>query len=91
MFDWINGLFTDVDNTIHTGVSVVAVIWFLVNSHRGNWAATRIVISAVMSAVVIAVVWNINLFAKKAETDFKSGAPSVVVTVAPPSSTLVHI
>lgn len=79
MLDWISNFASDLDVTLKSVFTVVATIVFIVLSHKGGWAVARVIISAVVAAGLIAVVWNMNLFAKRVETDIKNSSPSVVV------------
>ncbi|MBA3019634.1 hypothetical protein [Propionicimonas sp.] len=91
MFDLFNSLAGQTDAAVKGGVTLLAVIFFLINSARGNWALARIIGSAVGAALVVAIVFALPFIAKKVETDIKS-APAIVVTADPASpSTIVHI
>lgn len=82
MLGWISNVSIELENTIKTVMSVVAVIVFIVNSHKGGWSVGRVVVSALVAGGVMALVWNLDLFAKRVETDIKS-APAIVATVNP--------
>lgn len=85
MLDWISSFATEVDTTLKTVFTVVATIVFIMMSAKGSWTAARVIISAIVAAGLIAIVWNLKIFANRVETDFKA-APAIVVTYVPQSS-----
>lgn len=83
MFDWIGSLASEVDFTFKLVVSVVAGIIALYLCHKGGWALSRIIISVLSVAFLVVAITNMNVFAKKIETDVKKAAPAIVQVVAP--------
>lgn len=90
MLDWISSFASQLDTTLKTVFTVVATIVFIIMSSKGGWTAARVIISAIVAAGLIAIVWNLKLFASRVETDIKS-APAIVVTYTPPPPTRVAV
>lgn len=80
MLDWINNLTSEAMATLKVVATLVAAVIFLVSSAKGEWALARIIVSGVVAAVVVAIVWTIPVMASKVQTELKS-APAVGVTV----------
>lgn len=75
MFDWIQNLAIEAETTGKVVISALAffvVVWLC---HKGGWALARIIISAISIAILLAVLWNLDLFASRFETEIRGGAP----------------
>ncbi len=64
MFDWINNQTAEATDALRTLTVFLATVGFVMSSAQAKWTASRMIISAVVAAVVIAVVFNINGIAK---------------------------
>lgn len=71
MFDWVNALVAEATITLKSLVTLIAVIGFIVTSHKGDWALSRIITAAIVAALVIAATWGMGDIAHKFETEFK--------------------
>lgn len=90
MLDWINTLISGATVTLQGVVTFVAAVAFLISCQRGGWTLARIVTSAVVAGLVVAVVWNMSMLAHKFEPELRS-APAIGITAPPPAHYLVHI
>lgn len=79
MLDWISTFATQFDTTVKGVFTVVATVVFIVLSAKGGWTAARVIISAIVAAGLIALVWNLDVFANRVEDDLAGAA--VVQTV----------
>lgn len=82
MLDWISSFASQLDTTLKAVFTVVATIVFIIMSSKGGWTAARVIISAIVAAGLVAIVWNLNIFAHRVETDIKA-SPAIVATYAP--------
>lgn len=81
MLDYIGNLASEVDTTFKTVITVVAAIAFVIMSAKGGWTAARMIISAVVAALLIAIVWNIDVLGKRMETDL--AGPAIIQPILP--------
>jgi len=82
MFDWISNYASQADTTFKGVLIVFAgmVCFFL--SAQAKFAMSRIIISILLMAVLVAGILNMKLFANRMESDIKA-SPAVVVSIDP--------
>lgn len=83
MFDWINSLAVQVDSTFKLVVFAIAGIVAFFLCKAANWSVAGCLISIVLVAFLAVAVTNMDIFARRIETDVKNGNPPVVQVVVP--------
>lgn len=81
MFDWINSLAAQLDSTFKVVVFAIAGIVAFFLCKAANWSASGCIISIVLVAFLAVAVTNMDIFARRIETDVKNGNPPVQVIV----------
>lgn len=85
MLDWISSFANSLDGTLKTVFVLIATVVFIVLSARGHWAVPKVIISGLVAAGLITIVFNLKFFSDKVTQDVKSGAPAAVATFNPGS------